>query len=72
MLTLTALIIKTSKEIVRDINKAIRIFNSLEAVFKAKKKGKPTAKIDLPGLVALNGQFSNYFVEDLKKISTLI
>ena len=34
------------------VNEAIRVFNSLKAVFEVKKKGKSIAKIDLPSLVA--------------------
>jgi hypothetical protein len=35
------------------------------AVFEGKKEGKPSIKLDLPVMVALTGQFWNYFIEDL-------
>ena len=34
------------------INEAIHVFNSVEAVFEAKKKDKPAVKADLSSMVA--------------------
>ena len=34
------------------INEAIRVFNSVKAVFEGKNKGKSTKKVDLPSMVA--------------------
>lgn len=51
------------------VNEAIRVFDNMKAVFAAKNKGKSTQKVDLPCVVALTGQFSNYFLEDLRKMA---
>ena len=53
------------------VNEAIYVFDSLTALFEAKNKGKSTTKVDLPSQVAHTGQFSNYFMEDLRKISNI-
>jgi len=36
-----------------------------------KNKGKPSIKPDLPVMVALTGQISNYFLIDFKKMAFL-
>ncbi|MGY4537653.1 hypothetical protein ACVW0P_002072 [Mucilaginibacter sp. UYNi724] len=45
--------------------------DAMRAVFEAKNKGKSAKKADLPVKVAHTGQFSNYFMEDLRKISNI-
>ncbi len=45
------------------INEAIRVFNSAEALFELKNKGKSMKKIDLPTLVEGSGNRSNFAVD---------
>jgi site-specific DNA recombinase len=49
------------------LNEAIVVFNSIKAVFEAKKKDKSAIKADLSSMVAGRREMSN-FLEDLQSL----
>jgi hypothetical protein len=45
------------------INEAIRVFDTVKAIFEGKKEGKPSKKLDLPVMVEGIGQSSNFHTD---------